>query len=55
LVALCDPDATRVQEGVVQAEKNGYGKIFTCRDFREILARPDVDIVHICTPPHCTA
>lgn len=52
LVALCDPDATRVQEGVVQAEKNGYGKIFTCRDFREILARPDVDIVHICTPPH---
>jgi len=52
LVALCDPDAKRVQEGVVQAEKNGYGKIFTCRDFREILARPDVDIVHICTPPH---
>lgn len=52
LVALCDPDAKRVQDGVVQAEKNGYGKIFTCRDFREILARPDVDIIHICTPPH---
>ena len=52
LVALCDPDATRVQEGIVQAEKNGYGKIYTCRDFREILARPDVDIIHICTPPH---
>jgi len=52
LVALCDPDATRVQEGILQAEKNGYGKIFACRDFREILARNDVDIVHICTPPH---
>ena len=52
LVALCDPDANRVKEGIVQAEKHGYGKIFTCRDFREILARPDVDIVHICTPPH---
>ena len=52
LVALCDPDATRVQAGSLAAEKNGYGKIFTCRDFREILARPDVDIVHICTPPH---
>lgn len=52
LVALCDPDAKRVQEGIAQAEKNGYGKIFTCRDFRDILARPDVDIVHICTPPH---
>ncbi len=22
------------------------------RDFREILARPDIDIVHIATPPH---
>lgn len=52
LVALCDPDAKRVNEGIDLAEKNGYGKIFTCRDFREILARPEVDIVHICTPPH---
>ncbi len=52
LVALCDPDANRVQEGVVLAEKRGYGKVFACNDFREILARPDIDIVHICTPPH---
>jgi len=52
LVALCDPDAQRVNEGIALAEKNGYGKVFACRDFREILARPDVDIVHICTPPH---
>jgi len=52
LVALCDPDAKRVQDGIAQAEKRGYGKIFACKDFREILARPDVDIVHICTPPH---
>ena len=52
LVALCDPDAARVRNGAVDAEKNGYGKIFTCKDFREILARPEVDIIHICTPPH---
>lgn len=52
LVALCDPDAQRVQKGIELAEKNGYGKIFACRDFREILERPDVDCVHICTPPH---
>ncbi|MDD4026415.1 MAG: Gfo/Idh/MocA family oxidoreductase, partial [Kiritimatiellae bacterium] len=52
LVALCDPDANRVKEGIAKAEEKGYGKVFACRDFREILARPDVDIVHICTPPH---
>jgi len=52
LIALCDVDAKHVEDGIAQAEKNGYGKIFTCKDFREILARPDVDIVHICTPPH---
>lgn len=52
LIALCDPDALRVQEGIALAEKNGYGKIFTCKNFREILANKDVDIVHICTPPH---
>jgi predicted dehydrogenase len=52
LIALCDPDGKRVEEGIDQAEKHGYGKIFTCRDFREILARPDVDIAHICSPPH---
>ena len=52
LIALCDPDGAHVKDGIAQAEKNGYGKIFTCKDFREILAMPDVDIVHICTPPH---
>ncbi|MDD4016971.1 MAG: Gfo/Idh/MocA family oxidoreductase [Kiritimatiellae bacterium] len=52
LVALCDVDAKHVQNGIDCAAKQGYGKIFTCRDFREILARDDVDIIHICTPPH---
>ncbi len=52
LVALCDPDATRIQNGIAKAKENGYGNVFACRDFREILARPDIDIVHICTPPH---
>ena len=52
LIALCDPDAKRVEEGIAQADQHGYGKVLACRDFREILAKPDVDIVHICTPPH---
>ena len=52
LVALCDPDRKRVESGLARAKRDGYGDIMGCRDFREILARPDVDIVHICTPPH---
>lgn len=52
MIAVCDPDESRMKEGLVQAEKNGYGKIHGCKDFRDILAMKDVDVVHICTPPH---
>ena len=52
MIAVCDPDEGRMKEGLVQAEKKGYGKIHGCKDFRDILAMKDVDIVHICTPPH---
>jgi len=52
LIALCDPDASRVANGIKKAEDKGYGKIHACKDFREILAMKDVDVVHICTPPH---
>jgi predicted dehydrogenase len=52
MIAVCDPDESHMKEGLVQAEKRGYGKIHGCKDFRDILAMKDVDIVHICTPPH---
>ena len=52
LIALCDPDESRVQNGIKKADAKGYGKIHACKDFREILAMKDVDVVHICTPPH---
>ncbi len=52
MIAVCDPDESRVKEGLAMAEKNGYGKIHGCKDFRDILEMKDVDIVHICTPPH---
>ena len=52
LIGLCDPYASRVQEGLVQAEKNGFGKVKAYKDFLALLADKDVDIVHICTPPH---
>ncbi len=52
LIALCDPKAACVKDGLACAEKAGWGKVRGFHDFRDILAMADVDIVHICTPPH---
>lgn len=48
LVAVCDVDRARLEDVLERtaAGVRGY------HDFREVLARPDIDIVHIVTPPH---
>ena len=46
LVAVCDVDEEHLQEGMRIGGVKGY------HDFRELLERKDVDIVHIATPPH---
>jgi myo-inositol 2-dehydrogenase/D-chiro-inositol 1-dehydrogenase len=46
LVAVCDVDEVHLQEGMRIGGVKGY------RDFRELLERKDIDIVHIATPPH---
>ncbi len=52
LIALCDVDSERLEVYRGLAEEK-YGKMKRCtKDFRDILEMPDVDIVHICTPPH---
>ncbi|HVP90198.1 MAG TPA: Gfo/Idh/MocA family oxidoreductase [Terriglobales bacterium] len=48
LVAVCDVDARHLQTAL---ELSGPG-VKGYHDFREVLERPDVDIVHIATPPH---
>ncbi|MFC1725329.1 Gfo/Idh/MocA family oxidoreductase [candidate division KSB1 bacterium] len=48
LLAVCDVDELHIKEAM---EKAGKG-VKTYKDFREILERPDIDIVHIATPPH---
>ena len=48
LVAICDADAGHLANTL---KKVGSG-VTGYRDFREVLQRPDVDIVHIVTPPH---
>ncbi|MDX9754554.1 MAG: Gfo/Idh/MocA family oxidoreductase [bacterium] len=49
LLAVCDVDTShlnRALELVDDKDVKGY------TDFREVLQRPDIDIVHIPTPPH---
>jgi predicted dehydrogenase len=48
LLAICDADANHLSSTL---QKVGSG-VKGYRDFREVLQRPDVDIVHIATPPH---
>jgi len=48
LLAVCDVDEGHLQRALtmVDADVKGY------HDFREVMARPDIDVVHIATPPH---
>lgn len=51
LLALCDVDKDHLAQRMkgARAEANG---IKGYHDFREMIARDDIDIVHIATPPH---
>ncbi len=49
VVAVCDVDRLHLQAAVEQIENKG---VRTYSDFRELLQQPDIDIVHIATPPH---
>lgn len=49
LLAVCDVDERHLQRAIELSDSDdvkGY------KDFREVLDRPDIDIVHIPTPPH---
>jgi predicted dehydrogenase len=47
LVALCDVDEKRLAKRMKgRAGVKGY------RDFREMIDRPDIDVIHVATPPH---
>jgi myo-inositol 2-dehydrogenase / D-chiro-inositol 1-dehydrogenase len=48
LLAICDVDEGHLKEGLQLAGPGVKGY----RDFREILARDDIDIIHVVTPPH---
>jgi len=48
LLAVCDVDKNHLEQAVAAAG----GEIKGYHDFRELLGRPDIDIIHIATPPH---
>src|SRR5437868_12686760 len=48
LLAVCDVDEKHLQTAL----KEGGSDVKGYRDFREVLARKDIDIVHVPTPPH---
>ena len=52
LVGVTDCYQPRIAKALAWAEKNGKGKIKGYRNFIDLINDPDVDIVHICTPPH---
>ena len=48
LIAVCDVDKGHLAKALGLAGKGVQGY----HDFREVLARTDIDIIHIATPPH---
>jgi len=48
LLAVCDVDSGHLKRAIDKAGKGVKG----FHDFRELIARPEIDIVHIATPPH---
>ena len=52
LLALCDVDSKHLEQRMAQARKKGEKDVTGYHDFRELIARPDIDVVHVATPPH---
>ena len=47
VAAFCDPLLERAQ---ASAKKYGLPNALVCEDYREVLDRKDIDVIHICTP-----
>ena len=52
LVAVCDVDQKHLQQAVDLGKKKFGTTLTAYHDFRDLIGDPNVDIVHIATPPH---
>jgi len=52
LVAICDVDKEHLEQGVKLGKAKFNETLQTYHDFRDLIKDPNVDIVHIATPPH---
>lgn len=52
LLAICDVDRNRRDGRLAECKARGMNDVKAYHDYRELLQRPDIDIVHIVTPPH---
>ncbi|MCF0173290.1 MAG: Gfo/Idh/MocA family oxidoreductase, partial [Bacteroidales bacterium] len=52
LVAICDVDKNHLADGAKLAEQKNFGKVACYDNFMDLIHDPNVDIVHIATPPH---
>ena len=52
LVALCDVDSNHLKRGVDRAKERLNENVRAYHLYRDLINDPNVDIVHIATPPH---
>lgn len=52
LISVCDVDKNHLQKALDLGKKKFDATLKPFSDWRDLIADPDVDIVHICTPPH---
>ena len=51
LTAICDCDSRHLGIGADLAKQKGFGQVATYSNFMDLINDPNVDIVHIATPP----
>lgn len=52
LVAVCDVDTNHLQKAVELGKRKFNQTLQTYQNYRDMIADPNIDIIHIATPPH---